>query len=344
MEIPLRTPPRSLLVILMTLITQAAFAQSFIVDLGRHDPGQTHQIAVAPGEGVVEIVNRVPGKRYSVTTTLRQVSIPVLTPPGAVLISATAVCDDPPETVATARLANLTTEREVMAAVETLENDAATCSEEQRSGLDAEVRRLTVRTIHTFTVRAGQELEVVVKDDKQTWTVVFSTGARGTWRTMYGFVFTPNRDETYFAKAEGDKFRVTRQHVGDKEYAFIPSVFWSWMPTTWQSWWLVPSLTGGLGFDKSNPAVFLGSSFTYNENVGVVIGYVAQRQKRLNGNYDPANLPLIDTALTPDQLSREAYRPNLFFGVSFRFGSNPFESEAKKEPEKKEPAKEAPKP
>ncbi|MBY0497819.1 MAG: hypothetical protein K2Y23_26725 [Cyanobacteria bacterium] len=220
-----------------------------------------------------------------------------------------------------------------------LQDESKACPQTQRDGILIAIRAKTVQRVHAVTLSAGQELEVVVDDGKQKWTVVFTTGPRGTWRTMYGFMFTPNRDETYFAKEEGDKFRVTKQFVGEREYTFIPSIVWSWMPASFENRWLSPSLAAGLGFDKANPAVFLGASFTYNHNIALVLGYVAQRQKRLNANYDPANLPLVDSALTGDQLARDAYRPNAFFGLTFRFTANPFESD-KKEPEKKAPQQE----
>jgi len=341
-ETTLQEPPVSLIRPICIVIGLAAAApaagQGFVVDLAQHDPGKTDRLSIGPGTGVVEVINRVPSKSYAVATTIRSVPIPELPKPGgSVGLAAGNVCTDPLASVIAGRIESQTTEKAVGGAVTKLQAEASACTEQRREALLTAIKAKTVQTLHAVTLNAGQELEVVVDDGKQKWTVIFTTGPRGTWRTMYGFMFTPNRDETYFAKAEGDKFRVTKQFVGEREYNFVPSVFWSWMPTAWESWWLTPSLTGGLGFDKSNPAVFLGGSFAYNHNIALVVGYVAQRQKRLNANYDPANLPLVESALTGDQLSRDAYRPNVFFGVSFRFSANPFE--AAKEPARKAPEK-----
>lgn len=88
-----------------------AAGQDFIVDLAQHDPGKTDRLSIPPGTGVVEVINRVPDKTYSVTTTIRSVEIPALKRDGEVEIAATGVCSDPPEAVVRARIESQRTEK-----------------------------------------------------------------------------------------------------------------------------------------------------------------------------------------------------------------------------------------
>lgn len=319
-------------------LSARAEAQSFVVDLGQHDPGKTDTIAVSPGTtGTVVVSSRLPAKNYSVTTRVRVIPIPPLAKPaGGAGLVATDICAAADTARITERaLTAVTAEKEVAGKIDELLALGRACATNPQAIVDiisAETRRLTVEEITSVTIDAGQELEVRVVSDSQVWTVVFSAGPRGSWQTHYGFVFSPNRDQTYFSQAEGSKFRVTRDFASSKEFNFIPSVFFSWMPASRENKSANYSWTGGLGFDQANPAVFGGATVAYNHNIAIVAGVVAQRQKRLASNYNPESLPLLDASLTPAQLSREAYRFNVFVGLAFRFDANPFSAPKKEEP------------
>jgi hypothetical protein len=61
---------------------------------------------------------------------------------------------------------------------------------------------------------------------------------------------------------------------------------------------------------------------TYHQNISLVAGLVIHKQRRLNGMY--SRNQEIGENLTGDQLTEQTYKPNVFFGLSFRFSSNPF--------------------
>jgi hypothetical protein len=334
---------------LLIAVAVPAAAQDFVVDLGQHDPGKTDQIAVPAGTtGAVRITSRLPARQYTVTTRIRVIPVAPLVKPGS---GAEALGTDLCVQADTAKLVEralgaLQSEKDIDPKIEQFRKDAAACPTDPGGVLaivNAQVRRLTTQELRQVTIRAGEELEVrVLRDDNQLWTVVFSGGPRGTWHTLYGFMFTPNFDKAYFSVPEGSQFRITEQFTSKADLNFIPSVFWSWMPASRENKTLNSSWTAGLGFDQAKPAVFGGGSFSVNHNIALVLGVVAQRQKRLNTNYDPKKLPLVPASLTPEQLSREAFRANVFLGIAFRFGTSPFGEPKKEEPKTEEPKKEEP--
>ncbi len=97
------------------------------------------------------------------------------------------------------------------------------------------------------------------------------------------------------------------------------------MPRKWETsdWGISP--TGGLGFELSDPVVFAGASVSYNTNLHFIVGAAIHKQKRLDGQYDVGQM--ISESLTTDQLSVTTFKPNFFFALAFRFGSNPFKAE-----------------
>ncbi len=335
-------------VFVAALVTAAApaAAQGFVVDLGQQVAGKTAEISVSPGTtGVVAVTSKLPTRKYTVTTRVRVIPVPPLTSP---FKATTATGDDlcvegDTAAIVERALAALTAENDVAPKIDELRALAAACATSPDRIIEivnAAARRLTVQELSSITLSAGQELEVrVLREDNQLWTVVFSAGPRGTWHTLYGFMFTPNFDEEYSTVAEGSQFRVTPQFTSRLDLKFLPAVFWSWMPASRENRSLNWSWTGGLAFDQARPAVFGGWSFAYNHNLALVMGGVFHQQKRLDANYNPEALPLVASALTPEQLSRQPFRFNAFVGLAFKFSSSPFA-----EPKKEEPKKEEPKP
>jgi hypothetical protein len=338
LETNLRRIPLIVASALGLIVATPAASQTFLVDLSVHTAGTSSQIAVAPGSsGVVEIISLVPTKKYSITTRVRVIPIEPLTNPFAGAGGGgTDLCVEADTSrLVEGALRAVFTENEVATRIDQMLSDAGACVGNAQRIVELvreRSRRLTRREVRQVTLNAGEELEVrVVREDNQIWTVIFSPGPRGAWHALYGFMFTPRRDETYFANPEGDKFRVAHDFTSQKELVFTPSVFWSWMPASRDGRNFNFGPTAGVGFDKANPAVFAGLTLTFNHNIGFVAGAVAQRQKRLAANYDPGSLPLVASALTPDQLSRETYRPNVFVGVVFRFNSSPFAAPKEKD-------------
>lgn len=296
------------------------------------DPGTEQIIQVPTGDYTVLVTDKAPQKAYSVQVEVNFTPVPPLAPPpgGAM---AHLVLDDPCAQLDkdVSALRNSTDEKAVAALVAEIGQllKTVTCTDAQKANASAAVA-LTQQAVNdiVYTLSNGQDLKVTVTRDpgsaSKTWTFIFRTPGLGSWFSSYGFVFIPNHDERYFSMLKTgttDRYVITRSaHNSGSDFA--PSLFYSWLPTnrenkTWSLGW-----SAGLGFDQSNPIVFLGPMLTFHQNISLVAGAVVQKQRRLNGMY--SRNQEIGESLTGDQLTEQTYKPNFFFGLSFRFSSNPF--------------------
>jgi hypothetical protein len=133
----------------------------------------------------------------------------------------------------------------------------------------------------------------------------------------------PNDDTLFFSnplEGEAGKFRITRKS-DNRDYDFAPAIFYAWMPEAWRGNYASFSLAGGLGFDLSDPVVFLGPAVTIRHNLTVVAGVVMHKERRLNGEYNVDDV--ISESLSEEQLHEDTYNPTWFAGLSFRFDSRP---------------------
>jgi len=156
---------------------------------------------------------------------------------------------------------------------------------------------------------------------------------KGDWLVLYGFNFVKDEDEKYFTKENtGDgsvDYVITRERNGDGS-VLAPSVYFMYLPAK-NDGWLSPiswrkgnsfgGVSSGLGFDQSNPNVFLGYGIGWGSNVMVTAGLVYRRVQRLSGRYGEGEV--VPVVLTND-LVDETYKPAAYVGVAFRFGANPF--------------------
>jgi len=133
----------------------------------------------------------------------------------------------------------------------------------------------------------------------------------------------PDENKRFFTMAaeDGQTYTITEKE-DRRDLEFVPSVFYSWMPWKWRNRNFSGSVTGGLGFDSSNPVVFLGVSGTFNRNVSLLGGVAVRQQTELLGEYSENQVLMQD--LSDDSLTEETYKPSWFLGVSFRFGKSPF--------------------
>ncbi len=162
------------------------------------------------------------------------------------------------------------------------------------------------------------------KDKEKVFT--FSTGARGEWRTSYGFVFLPNENEDYFSKANDDNtFTITAKEEND-DLGFVPTAMFTWFPKQDESKNWSGSWVGGLGFDFQNPVVLAGYGVTYNQNISFSLGAAFHQQNRLRGEYK--DMQVLKETLAEDALIDKVYRANYFLGFSYRFSGNPFKKKA----------------
>lgn len=184
----------------------------------------------------------------------------------------------------------------------------------------------------TFVMRPGQRLVVEVTRPGETrpaqWRFVFATEPRGEWRAGYGFTFIPRVYPQYYTEQVEDdptKFEIRREgRAGDflTSYDFIPSILFTWLPSAarYRNW--SGGLTAGLGSDLDEVALFGGLAGTFNENVTLAAGLTIHEQPRLASQFSRGQI--ITEDLDSEVLHENRFGPNLFFGISFRFGRNPF--------------------
>lgn len=318
-----------LLAVFLTAGTSfAAASRQIRIDLAAIDSGSERTLETSPGEYTVTIVNRLPQGAYDVQVAVSFISLEPLPVPGSRgQEEITPPC--PELTAATTELLDSATEAEMPARVRAVKDLVASCSETIPLRLaEKALARTRIDLPDVYRLESGQELKVTISRrdgmNQKQWTVVYRTPARGRWFSSYGFVFVRNEDELFFAKP---KTGATGQYVitqkADKQdYDFAPSIFYAWLPARREGRDLSLGVAAGLGFDQNNPIVFAGPMLTYNQNISLVAGVVMHKEKRLNGMYSLGQE--VTENLSEAQLGEETYRPSLFFGLSFRFGANPF--------------------
>ena len=171
-----------------------------------------------------------------------------------------------------------------------------------------------------------------------TRTVLVPAPPSKEWRTMYGFAFASDRDESFFTEpiaGQTDKFKI-REKDGTEDFDYNPFLAFVWHRP--ESKW---NFLGGLGLDLKTPLIFAGIQRTFHENFGAFVAAGFQQRRVLDGKYHADEE--IGTALDNDQLTVETYSPNVFLGFSLRLSQNPFAKE-KKDDKKDATAAPAPKP
>jgi pimeloyl-ACP methyl ester carboxylesterase len=333
---------------LLVLWAADARAQTQI-DLAATLAGDT--ISINPGSLSLVVANRLRARTYRVTVNVEAVPIPPLPPVQLPVRETVATAPCQALIDATGALSSSKDEAEVAQAVREIERrlSDAKCADVAVVTAARDAVNGTRRVLDPLVVASGEQVKVTIERlamdgnavDK-TWTVTFSTGARGQWLTTYGFAFIPDRDERYFSKAAGaNAFVITKERdAGGLTPA--PSVFFSWLSrkAALGNWSISP--TAGLGLTDKLPSVFGGVSVLFNQNIGVAAGIGLYAQKRLNGRY--AADQQIEENLGDDQLHRVVYLPNVMVAATYRFGSNPFEKKAgdSAAPDKPAPEKPAP--
>jgi hypothetical protein len=329
-----RLLPLLLLPVLAAASSQAQDAQVIDLDLAAYPTGGEIEQPIEPGLAFrVRVVNRVPELDY--TLRIRREVIPIPSLPDLAPSTRAAV---PPDLSTCGQVIldlrktlfakSTAHEPEVAKAIRDhrLAASTANCTKEERIAFEDLIASATTHSFAVVVLSRGERLVADVKrldnGETITWSLTLTTGARGVWLSTYGIGFLPNGDELYFSQSTGDeKFEVARQtDVGGLGY--VPAIFFSWLPSKWaNSDWAI-SPCGGLGFELANPVVFAGAAISYNTNLHFIVGAAFHNQKRLNGQYSEGQE--IAESLTPEQLSQTTFRPNFFFSVAFRFGSNPF--------------------
>ena len=272
----------------------------------------------------IRISNMI-GTRYRVRVERKLATIAPLTDELAPAAGAGDDCENLVANFETDR-AEATTEADIKRAVETWTSAGSGCTPAQQKTLADYIERTTTKTLGPYVLGQGESLVATVSrgtgDGEEKWVQTVATPAPGEWRMLYGFNFVPSRDRTYFLESDGNgKFNIKRER-NDNELNFVPTIF-----ATWHSRRALLSgsgfaMSGGLGFDSADPVVFAGPSWIYRENFALNVGLVMAKQKRLNKQLDE-DTPVTQN-LSDEQLHSSGYHPNLYVGVSLRFGKNPF--------------------
>ncbi|HLL46577.1 MAG TPA: hypothetical protein VK399_07700, partial [Longimicrobiaceae bacterium] len=216
-----------------------------------------------------------------------------------------------------------------------LEGDQKTALEETVAAADTLVAETASDLPESFVLARGEELAVTVRrqGSDRTWTVIYTTGARGEWRTSYGFNFIINsisKPRSYYTEQVEGGY-VIRREKHRRWMEFVPSVYLTWFPTDRGRVDSYLNPTVGLGFNLESPVVFVGATLVYNQNISLNAGFAAHRQRQLIGRYEPGDT--VKENLTAEQLHEELFRVNPFVSIGIRFGSNPFaKPEATKDP------------
>jgi hypothetical protein len=324
-----------------------------LMEIAVGDPATPATMTVGAGNYVFEFSNLLPGVQYVFTPALK--TMPPALPPPLTVVRLTS----PP--AAAAGLASpckqaigkieaavnvATTESEIAAIRTKLDADlkAASCSEPEIKTTVKEVKDQTTRRhAETIAIAAGTVLtfklsRVENQAAKVIGTYEFKTEQAdpGQWTTFYGFNYIDSGDQGFYSNDAGTTpptYTVTPLE-DRQEKAFAPSVYFMWIRSenyedkwqralAWRNDDVFGGVTAGLGFDFDSPTAFLGYGIGWGYNVMLTAGVVMHKEKRLNGRYSEGDV--ISENLTEDQLSEETYKPRLYIGIAFRFGSNPFE-------------------
>lgn len=313
---------RKICALMFATFAPSAFAQNVeVLDLA--EGGGTRNVDAGESFRLL-IRNRLPQFDYRVSKRAEVLAIPELTLPDELATRSGNTFCDIVENAVDDTLNALDNEDAIPAAMAGLRTRASQCDDDAKARLESAILNTVYLDEGEVVVESGQEFVVNVSRPGRSWEYRLSAGARGEWRTFYGFNFFPNQDEKYVSRQDNinpGEYVVTRQS-DDAELDFAPSVFFTWMPSSrlGKSW--AHGFGAGLGFDLDNPIVFGGYAATFNENIMLTTGMVFHKQSRLSGRYFEGQTILEN--LDDEQLSQQTFDANFYIGVGFRFGASPF--------------------
>ncbi len=258
-------------------------------------------------------------------------------------------------TAITTELEEATTEQGVAAIdkkVQALAPPAGPCTADDAKKAQDDFASATTRTLDVVTLATGEEYIVSVARLPGTTPqgaavsalafpkATFAAPAPPSqWLVYYGFNYINSGDQLYFSKqvpGSATSYTITPE-ANRNNKTFAPSVYFMWMPSSESTSALAPiagwhdaegnifgGLTAGLGFDTSNPVVFVGYGIGWGYNAMVTFGAAWHKEKRLLGQYNPGDA--VSSNLTTDQLTQDTYQTRFYIGLALRLGSNPFSS------------------
>jgi hypothetical protein len=297
---------------------------------------------IVAGRYVVQVVHAVPNPDF--TYTLKVADLAEAIPPLAVPEFLGDECKTFSEKVDA--LKTETRESQIESRLQAVADARGEAAKEPKCGnlvtkADAMVARTMLEYPSPVRLRVGRYIRLTVtrvdkngKADK-TWVQVWSSGGPGEWRVGYGFAFPLRLDKdpapVFFTKAVGKDTFVVTPEKNRSRIDVLPSVFFNFTRQTRDFEW--NWLTAGLGLDLKNPAVMLGTGFTYWSNLQLTAGVVVRHEQTLGGKFDSGDT--VATNLGEDELNKDVFKARPFIALALRFSANPFKSGAGKDKEEK---------
>lgn len=288
-----------------------------------------------PGIVSLALRHRVPGRQYRVevrreVVPVRELDLEPVPTPGP------AAGDCPVGEDMHNALLGTETEEQVREAIRDLRrrHSEGGCPDRTLAEIVAEAA-VTEMHVGEFALRRGERLRVDVTrlatdtTSGRVWEFVLTTGSRGEWLVHYGFTFSTfflNEDPGFFSRVNSDTaeggFVVTEEERHTKDLDLAPSVLFTWAPASTRLDDLALGLTAGLGYKPDDPQLFAGPSLRIAENLLFTAGVLIHQVRRLDGQFEEGQI--VRENLDEDALTERVFRPNLYFGLGFRFGQSPF--------------------
>jgi hypothetical protein len=289
--------------------------------------------SVSPQQLRFFLVNRLPKGSYTIAIEKKVIKVGDLgnlALPGAGVSS--QACDDVVSAVEA--LPKAADEKQVKTQAQALRALVAggKCTDSSKLALAEAALSLTISPVdegnEPTTIGYGEVVTVIVTRGTETWEFAFDGGARGEWLTTYGVSIARLGGKPFFAKpAEGGKFTVTPQASAEEgALDVIPAAFYTWLPRQFANQNFSPGITGGVGITSNAPAFFVGGSLLYNWNLQLAFGVTVSKQSFLSRDYSDGQT--LSEFLAPDKLNTGQFKSSLGIVLSFRFGGNPWKSDA----------------
>jgi hypothetical protein len=308
---------------------QLSAQEKITIDLSENN---TFTQSIKPGIYEIEIINMLGIENYNIrliseNLKIEPLSTPLIIVDKDILLERTkdSTCSDINNAIN-----SLTDEKTLAETILNLQNKY-----DEKSNCYASLNELIekTRTTKSITVDEGDYIEVIIerkiRNKSKKWHYKYLPPSNSKWVAHYGFSFIDkigSREHTFFTKRIGvDTFSIQSEN-GRSTLLYVPTIFYSWLPSYSPNSSFDYSITGGLGFDLSAPTVYLGFSAFYHHNLGLSLGISAHKQKFLFGKYNEGDI--IKENLNDSQLHDSQYTVNPTLSLIFKFDKNPSKSKS----------------
>lgn len=319
-----------------SLVAQSGYNHILILDLAEIDPGGEKSIQGNSTYDAILIKNSIIGKAYNLIVSREMQVFPSLpfknsglqamAPDSANCTLLRTKYDDlvqlfDRDNNKSAKV----NEKKVSETILLLEAELlnSTCKNSQlKDSANALISRCQKLIPEKIKVASGETVTITITREDKVWTWELKGDKIGEWLMSYGFGFCSSAlaGKTYHLQQMDDTttFKVTKDaRPGALDLAYIPAIFYSFLPASKYNNSYNWSITAGLGFDLSAPVVFFGGGFMFRQNIGINMGIAFQQQSKLYPQYYEGQI--LTSSIQDSQLHDKVYRPNLFISINFRF-------------------------